>query len=437
MKDHLSLLKRLPNLFGLNVYRTQSVKQLEEQLLAYKHAFETTAVDRDRLAAALHNIEARIPIPTTSQPQNQEPLDVNKIAAVADFSLPPELAQSNFPTLIEWIRALLQHPAIIDLKRNALARAPEGSTIHATERAIMYAVMRDMKPRHSLEIGTYFAGTTKLLALAAHQTGGQVITIDPYGAERAPGLLREWPAELARRVSFRPQSSTEFLGPTNVIPKFELIFVDGDHRYPNALHDLLASDENLLAGGMMIIDNAEIEDVMAACRSFLRDQPDYEFVAIRETGSIERHPAISEKADTAGSSVCFAVMRKPKTVAIRERGIVYRIIRLQRIKASAITVRAICDGHARLELECVMRYFMRDPNNADCSNINYNTQIALTPGVNNHVVETSLVLPQKAEGEIMTVDITLIATPADGSVRDVELYWGGVKLDPNTNDFGA
>ena len=53
-----------------------------------------------------------------------------------------------------------------------------------------------MQARFVVEIGTYYAGTTEVLARAMHANGaGHVMTIDPYGGQRVPAIFEAWPPE--------------------------------------------------------------------------------------------------------------------------------------------------------------------------------------------------------------------------------------------------
>ena len=198
--------------------------------------------------------------------------DLNAVAPVADYESPPELRRTNFDTFDDWIEANLLHPSFQDLEERLGGRPPE-STISARERALLYVLMRQLKAKNTLEIGTYFAGTTQLMAVAAYQDDGKVYTIDPYGADRAPALIAGWPRELADRVVFKPDYSTEFLGPMNNIPDFDIILIDGNHRFPNVIHDLHAAHENLLPGGVIFADNADsLRSWMRAAHLFAKSR---------------------------------------------------------------------------------------------------------------------------------------------------------------------
>ena len=64
----------------------------------------------------------------------------------------------------------------------------------AQSRAFLYQTVKAMQARFVIEIGTYYAGTTEVLARAMHANGaGHVMTIDPYGGQRVPAILEAWP----------------------------------------------------------------------------------------------------------------------------------------------------------------------------------------------------------------------------------------------------
>lgn len=59
--------------------------------------------------------------------------------------------------------------------------------------------------------------------------------------------------------------------------RFDLIYVDGDHRFDFALHDLESSWKSLNPGGLLIFDdygNSDTPDVTKAAKRFYRNHWD-------------------------------------------------------------------------------------------------------------------------------------------------------------------
>src|SRR5262245_7008281 len=67
---------------------------------------------------------------------------------------------------------------------------PERSYVLPICRALIYSMIRALRPRLVVEIGTLFAGTSEVFARALLENGnGRLITIDPYGSQRLPEIL--------------------------------------------------------------------------------------------------------------------------------------------------------------------------------------------------------------------------------------------------------
>ena len=100
----------------------------------------------------------------------------------------------------------------------------------------MYHLVQALRPQLTLEIGTYFAGTTEVIAraLCANGSGG-LLTIDPFGAERVPAILQTWPKDLSDSVSFMTMNSMEiFMAFDHLKRILDFSFADGNHAYTYA-----------------------------------------------------------------------------------------------------------------------------------------------------------------------------------------------------------
>lgn len=139
-------------------------------------------------------------------------------------------------------------------------------------------LVRLLAPARVLEIGTFFADTARMIAATMAQIGtGHLTTIDPFGADRVPEIMAEWPQQLQDRVTFRPDNSMSFflyldenlhVGRGKEAP-FDLIFVDGHHSFDYAFFDLMRSSLFLRPGGALVVDNIEQPGPAAAVRFFL------------------------------------------------------------------------------------------------------------------------------------------------------------------------
>lgn len=157
------------------------------------------------------------------------------------------------------------------------ANRPGQATAASTQYALTLLV-RLLAPARVLEIGTFFADTSRVIAAAMAETGsGHLTTIDPFGAHRVPDLIAGWPADLRDRVTFRPENSMSFflyldeelhVGRGKQAP-FDIIFVDGHHSFDYAFFDLMRSSLFLRPGGVLVVDNIEQPGPADAVRLFL------------------------------------------------------------------------------------------------------------------------------------------------------------------------
>ena len=163
---------------------------------------------------------------------------------------------------------------------------PENSLLAASERVILYQLIRSLKPKRVLEIGSYYAGTSEVLARVLWANGvGELITIDPFGTERVPKIIKTWPKPLQDLASFYSQSSMDFFGTTAANLCFDLIVIDGNHDYSFALFDIMTSAIKISPGGIIIMDNAEQPGVFWAAKHFLQLNPSWQEIG----GVFERH----------------------------------------------------------------------------------------------------------------------------------------------------
>ena len=148
--------------------------------------------------------------------------------------------------------------------------------------AIMYQLLLETESANILEIGTLFAGSTHVLARAAHAAGnGTVVTIDPFGGERVPAIVQEMPSELSRLVHFYPYNSMElFLQNLQAQIEFDAIFIDGDHSYAGAHFDLFSAAQCVKPNGLIVMDNTNESGVTYAALEFIERFPNWQVLGL-------------------------------------------------------------------------------------------------------------------------------------------------------------
>ena len=196
-------------------------------------------------------------------------------------SLQPILDNNEFSTAIpitmDSIKSTLSSQIYIDQIREYFAHYPKMSLMAAECRAFIYALVRMSRPQVVAEIGTYFAGTAEVFARALWENGhGVLYTTDPFGADRGPAIIRQWPEALQEFVRFSADDSMMFLSKlARSKTMLDVILIDGNHEYEFASFDLAFAAKMMRAGGVIIMDNAEQTGPFEAARQFLAENPDW------------------------------------------------------------------------------------------------------------------------------------------------------------------
>src|SRR5215475_11331199 len=89
--------------------------------------------------------------------------------------------------------------------------ASQRSLVSPQAQALLYSILRNLRPDHVFEIGSYKAGTTEALCRALHANGhGLIHTVDPFRADYITATIRHWPRELTGHVQVHSVSSMDF-----------------------------------------------------------------------------------------------------------------------------------------------------------------------------------------------------------------------------------
>jgi predicted O-methyltransferase YrrM len=153
-----------------------------------------------------------------------------------------------------------------------------GQLTSASTQSALAELVRLLAPARVLEIGTAFADTARVIATAMAEIGaGHLITIDPFGGHRVPGIIAGWPPELRERVTFRTDNSmslflyleAELEANRDKNGLLDIAFVDGHHSFDYAFFDLMRSALFLRPGGALVVDNIEQAGPAAAIQLFL------------------------------------------------------------------------------------------------------------------------------------------------------------------------
>ena len=136
--------------------------------------------------------------------------------------------------------------------------------VNLGDRRAIYFLIMALKPRNVMEVGTHIGASSIFIAAALMRLneGRKLTTVDisdvnhpEYGPWRKTGMSKS-PANCARELGLRDQihfhtgRSQEFMKATD--QRFDLIFLDGDHR-STAVYEELSAALPLLNGNGVIL----------------------------------------------------------------------------------------------------------------------------------------------------------------------------------------
>lgn len=195
---------------------------------------------------------------------------------------------------------------------------PENSLLEPQSRAFLYHAARSMRAQTVIEVGTYFAGTSEVIARALWENGEGVLhTADPYGIDRCPYIISQWPDALQSHVEFHGENSMDFLiGLAAANTVIDIAFIDGNHDFEFALFDVQSAARLLRPGGIMVLDNVEQPGPFAAGMEFLKANPGWsELGQSVKTYSRDR-PFELTRCSIPGTA--FMVLQAPREIAVAE-----------------------------------------------------------------------------------------------------------------------
>ncbi|MBM3569494.1 MAG: class I SAM-dependent methyltransferase [Alphaproteobacteria bacterium] len=195
---------------------------------------------------------------------------------------------------------------------------PAASLLSPAARAYLYWLLRRRRARVALEIGTYLAGTSEILARALAAEGGRLATID-LNLERDRQVretIGTWPAGLSAAVDYFNIDSARYFGALEDRGdmRFDLVLVDGYHEYGYALFDMVMAAKYMAPGGAMVIDDGILPAVWWAARDFLDSHPGWSAVGPAMEQAPPLAPLRPSLADTT-----FIVLTAPATVVVGAR----------------------------------------------------------------------------------------------------------------------
>lgn len=169
----------------------------------------------------------------------------------------------NYDLALQRVNDLLHHNGRDDF---------QDSTRHVhSQHWIAFAALVDRRPRRILEIGTYTAHTTAFLS--GIFPGAEITTIDlPDNSptfcssyfresnEARAGFIQQRNLTLSQLPNVRFLQINSALLPAMRLDKFDIIWMDGGHDYPDVAWDMCNCLHLLSPGGILLCDDIYTQD---------------------------------------------------------------------------------------------------------------------------------------------------------------------------------
>jgi predicted O-methyltransferase YrrM len=202
--------------------------------------------------------------------------------------------------------------------------AAQRGLISAASSALIYTLVRNARPRHVVEIGTYYGGTSEVICQALQENGSGILhTVAPFEAERAIPIFDSWPWELRRHLEFYLMTSMDFyyrLSARGIRP--EIAFIDGDHSYQAALFDIQSLARSLERRGFLLVDNVSQPGPYYAAMDFLQRNPDWTKCKARDPKWADPNKAF-DRERTSVPETDFEILRAPPGYSIGSRPVTF------------------------------------------------------------------------------------------------------------------
>jgi predicted O-methyltransferase YrrM len=301
--------------------------------------------------------------------------------------------------------AILQDPryrqAVDYFTRNAsVAR----SLLSLDAQALLYILVRNLRPDHVIEIGVFKGATTEAIARALHANGhGTVDAVDPFRTEYIAAIFAQWPAALADRVKFHPRDSVQFfdeLRHGDIHPSIAL--VDGNHEYPFAAFDIESAARILVRGGFIFVDNVTQPGPFFAVRDFLDRNPGWIECGGSTTGYDKSKAFDPARSRIPGTDVI--ILRAPQRLTISHRVWSTGQKRTSARRVSGVTISlAEPSGRGDLHVQLILRGF-----GARLAEIVDGTSTALKDASDRIEVPLAQSLALTGEYTVATIELCLI-----------------------------
>ena len=295
---------------------------------------------------------------------------------------------------------------------------PERVLASPRTRAFMYQLVRARQPELMVEIGTYFAGTTEIIARAmwANGNAGKLVTIDPYGGHRVPGILRQWPEPLRDHVIFLDKNSMDFyIQFAAHTPLIDISFIDGDHSYEFAFYDLIACAKWAKPGGLIILDDCDQPGVFWAAKHFLELNPGWREVSGVFDEFDPTRPFATMRSSVEG--IGYLILAAPEAFEISGNPISFSYTRFRQRGIGGFRLHSTAaSGAGELHAKITLRSFYDDEAAGQPEQLEtaFSTALEAAAGVQTIALEQPFLTALDAQATTREAELAFIWQPRDG-----------------------
>jgi predicted O-methyltransferase YrrM len=232
------------------------------------------------------------------------------------------------------------------------------SLVSPDAQALLYALVRNLRPQNVFEIGTFKGGTSEAICRALNANGaGTLHTVDPVRTDYIKAIFERWPQSLLKHLSFYPTTSMDFyktMERAHIHPG--LVFVDGNHDYEFAAFDIGFGARQMQRGGFIVVDNIAQPGPFYAAIDFIAAHPEW-----REFGLSPQTYDKSKAYDRYRTTIVntdFMVLGSPQAHAVGSRAWNSGLIRTRQscVKGLRLKLARPC-GVGVLSAQVVLRGF--------------------------------------------------------------------------------
>ncbi|MGA7108700.1 MAG: class I SAM-dependent methyltransferase [Terracidiphilus sp.] len=192
-------------------------------------------------------------------------------------------------------------------KNGELFQHDPQSRIEAAQGMWMYSLCREIDPKETCEIGLGYGYSTIYILAAIHANGcGAHLAIDPYqAAYHEIGMSQAKTIGMEDAFRLIPEKSS--LALTDLIRKeraFDFIYIDGGHRFDDALLDFVLAADLCKIGGYVVLDDMWMASIQRVASFIRKNRVDFSEIQT-PVGNISVFKKISEDRRNWDSHVDF------------------------------------------------------------------------------------------------------------------------------------